>query len=546
MSYSFVITNNLEKFFFDRDAHVDPLSSASFFKNEIFSFQVVASCDINHWVQEYPIRFEIDSPLEPYIEVSAVDYVPVYYTGAENQPVGDYIAKGPALFPDILRPLWNRCGKIQNHQMRAFWFAIDVKSELSGQFLLSIKAVRTDTEETVGELSLPLDIINCELPPLPIINTGWFHCDSLAVVHNVGMMSEEHFDIIEKYVNVYAKFGHNMILTPIFTPPLDTDIGYERPTMQLVDVTYENGRYTFGFSKLERFIAMCQKNGIRYFEMAHLFTQWGAKNAPKIMATVDGEYKRIFGWETEALGDDYKTFLSAFLPALTDFLRQKGLEKSVYFHISDEPTEGHLEHYGAIKSFLTPLLEGFTIMDALSNYAFYEKGCVDLPVVATDHAEPFLEQNVHPMFLYYCTSQNYRVANRFIAMPASRNRVLGLQLYKTHADGFLQWGFDFYFTRHAREVIDPFRNTGSFQGGDSFIVYPMDQHGNPTLSTRLFVFHDAFQDVRALYLLESKIGRENVLALFPEVESLSDYPRDSLYYVTLREKINQKIKNTLA
>ena len=546
MEFCFEITNNLEKFFFDKNTPVEPLTSASFFKNEIFSFQLTAACDVNHWVQEYPIRFDIDSELEPYAEISAVDYVPVYYTGAENQPIGDYIANGPALFPDVLRPLDHRCGTLQNHQMRAFWFSIDVKGETSGQFPFAIKVVSTDTGETVGELSLVLDIIDCDLPPLPIINTGWFHCDSLAVVHHTDMMSEEHFEIIEKYVKVYAKFGHNMILTPIFTPPLDTDIGHERPTMQLVDVTLENRKYSFDFSKLERFITMCQRNGIRYFEMAHLFTQWGAKNAPKIMATVDGEYKRIFGWETEALGDDYKTFLTAFLPELIAFLRQKGLESSVYFHISDEPTEEHLEHYGAIKKFLTPLLDGFATMDALSNYAFYEKGFVDLPVVATDHAKPFLEKKVHPMFLYYCTSQNYRMANRFIAMPASRNRVLGLQLYKTKASGFLQWGFNFYFTRHARAVIDPFRNTGSFQGGDSFIVYPMDKNGKPTLSTRLFVFHDGMQDLRALYLLESKIGRESVLALFPEVKDLADYPRDSKYYVTLRERINQKIKESLA
>ena len=28
------------------------------------------------------------------------------------------------------------------------------------------------------------------------------------------------------------------------------------------------------------------------------------------MASVDGEYKRIFGWETDAAGDDYKEFLT--------------------------------------------------------------------------------------------------------------------------------------------------------------------------------------------------------------------------------------------
>ena len=48
-----------------------------------------------------------------------------------------------------------------------------------------------------------------------------------------------------------------------------------------------------------------------------LYTQWGAEHCPKIMATVDGEYRRIFGWDTAATGEDYRNFLAAFLPALT-------------------------------------------------------------------------------------------------------------------------------------------------------------------------------------------------------------------------------------
>ena len=61
---------------------------------------------------------------------------------------------------------------------------------------------------------------------------------------------------------------------------------------------------------------MCLDIGVRTFEIAHLFTQWGAYHAPKIMATVDGEYKRIFGWDTDAASDEYIGFLRAFLTAL--------------------------------------------------------------------------------------------------------------------------------------------------------------------------------------------------------------------------------------
>ena len=44
----------------------------------------------------------------------------------------------------------------------------------------------------------------------------------------------------------------------------------------------------------------------------------------------------------------------------------------------------------------------------------------------------------------YCVSQKRDVANRFIALPSVRNRVLGKQLFVHEAPGFLDWGFNFW------------------------------------------------------------------------------------------------------
>ena len=81
----------------------------------------------------------------------------------------------------------------------------------------------------------------------------------------------------------------NMILTPVLTPPLDTEVGGERTTVQLADIEKTDGGYVIDLSRLERFIDICLANGIKYFEINHFFTQWGAEHAPKIVATVDGE-----------------------------------------------------------------------------------------------------------------------------------------------------------------------------------------------------------------------------------------------------------------
>ena len=132
--------------------------------------------------------------------------------------------------------------------------------------------------------------------------------DCLANYYHCEPWSERHWEIVENFARTARENGINLLLTPLFTPALDTAVGGERTTTQLLDITVTraNGasEYSFGFEKLDRWIDMCNRVGIEFFEISHLFTQWGAGHAPKVMATVDGEYKRIFGWDTDATGED--------------------------------------------------------------------------------------------------------------------------------------------------------------------------------------------------------------------------------------------------
>ena len=164
-------------------------------------------------------------------------------------------------------------------------------------------------------VNVPIEIIGAALPEQELRVTQWFHCDCLASYYNVPVFSERHWEIIENFVRTAVSNGINMLLTPIFTPPLDTYIGGERPTVQLTGVRLTDSGYEFDFSRLDRWIDMCDRCGVKYLEISHLFTQWGAAHAPKIVAdTPDGE-RRIFGWDTAAAGEEYTTFLRAILTA---------------------------------------------------------------------------------------------------------------------------------------------------------------------------------------------------------------------------------------
>ncbi len=338
-----------------------------------------------------------------------------------------------------------------------------------------------------------------------------------------------------------------MAFVPLFTPPLDTEVGGERPTVQLVDVILDENGYRFGFSRLKRYLELAQQCGMQYFEMSHLFTQWGAKAAPKILVRKDGALQRLFGWDTPASEPTYIAFLHAFLPALKNFLRQQNCLEVCYFHLSDEPSLDHLESYRVARESVNELLDDCKVIDALSDYDFYQQNLVPHPIPSVDRAIDFLEHGVKDLWTYYCCGQVQQVSNRMMAMPSARNRILGWQLFKFEIAGFLHWGYNFWFNQLSRHPIDPFFTTDAedaFPAGDPFLVYP-GEDGVPLPSIRQIVFNESLQDMRALQLLEQRLSHSEVSdwldSLCHEPLTFSQYPRDSDWILETREAVNRRL-----
>jgi len=496
-------------------------------------------------------RLIVDSPIADWITTRRVRYMPGSIPRAFPIDNDGYITTQAGVFPDLLQPFdFNRLPMISG-QWQSIWFDVEVPIDAkSGNYSITVK-IENESGEILGDSSTELDVIGAALPSLDIPYTRWFHTDCLATYYGVEVFSERHWEIIENFLAYAIKHGQNMVLTPIHTPPLDTEVGGERPTVQLVDVSVENNQYTFLFDKLDKWVAMCKRLGIKYYEIAHLFTQWGAKSSPKIMGTKDGVYTRLFGWETEATGAAYANYLSQMLPALTGRLKELDVANQAIFHISDEPEIGHMESYSAARKLVEPHLKGFKIIDALSDYVFYEKGALPIPIASNDHIDSFIEGEVPELWCYYCVAQSYSVANQFFMLPSFRSRILGIQLYKYDIAGFLHWGYNFYYSAYSVHPINPFFETdcdGAFTSGDAFIVYP-GADGYPLGSIRLMVFQEALSDFRALRLLESLAGRSFVLAMIDEgltnPVTFSRYPQSDFYLFNLRRRVNTEIAKRL-
>ena len=532
------VLSSLCKVFADEELKEESFRRTSCLLGEVFSFQVAyRSTSLIKG-----IRVEVESELKRYIEVRSVGLVPAELTGVAFDD--NVLRTTPGLYPDPLYPLEDGVIAFPG-QWRSVWITLRLpRRGLAGKQRIGLRFVKDGT--LLGRASFALEVIPVALPPQKLIHTNWFHADCIATRYGVEAWSREHWELLEKYMCRAVTHGINMLLTPIFTPPLDTQVGGERPTVQLVKVEKNGNRYRFGFSRLKKWVELADRCGVKHFEMSHLFTQWGAAHCPKIVAHENGRIRKIFGWKDSASGRKYRNFLDQFLPALVAFIDRQGLRRRCFFHVSDEPHEEHLEQFARAAGIVHRHLEGFPFIDALSNIEFFDRGLVHQPIPAINHIKPFVERGIKNLWTYYCCSQWNKVPNRFFHMPSARNRILGAQLFKYELAGFLQWGFNFWYSQYSIREIDPFRVTDAghaFPAGDAFLVYPGED--GPIDSIRAEVFFEALQDQRALQLLERLQGREKTVALLEKGLkrgiTMEAYPRDAGWLLKMRERVNSKI-----
>ena len=541
----FRIISPMEKVFPDAEPSADARENCfEGFQNESISFQAAVMSDAIP--DRVPVTLQAESALGSRVHIRSVRSVPVTLAtlpGADD----NYLRKTPGLYPDLLSDRLRT--HLQAGLWHAYWVEISPDGMPAGEYEIRLRLLHADTKEILAEDIAAVRILPGFLPEQTLLRTNWFYCDCLAQYYHVPVFSEEHWRIIENFMAAAARRGINMILTPLFTPPLDTAVGSERPTVQLVGVRRDHDNWEFDFTLLHRWVETARRAGIRYFEMSHLFTQWGALHAPKIMADTNEGYVRVFGWETRACGPEYAAFLRAFLPQLMEELRRLGIMDRTYFHISDEPSESMLDDYAAARALVAPYVGDCPIIDALSSLKFYASGAVKKPIPALNHLQEFADAGVQKLWTYYCVGQYKDVSNLFMAMPAARTRMLGVQLYQYDIEGFLQWGYNFYNAQNSLYPIDPYAVTdadGVFPAGDPFQVYP-GANGEAEESIRFLLCHMAMQDLRALRWLESLTDRAQVLALLSDCAggeiTTVKYPHDADFFTRLRKKVNGEILN---
>ena len=549
------VVSSLEKVFCSSTLESAPLKKLSALKGERVSFQIAVRCKVECASLQVAVAGAPEE-LKEKITFREVLCVPSLMPAVKADKYT--VSTEPGLFPDALMPIKKDIA-ISADNWHAVWVSVDVpESAVPGKYDLKIKVSFTSryahcawcTQPVVDtEESIELEIVNAKLPEPELKVTHWFYSDCLQHHYKVSAWSEEHWLLLEKFFRNYAAHNSNLLLTPLWSVPLDMIPGRTtRPLSQLLKITLEEDKWSFDFSRLERWINTARKCGIKNFEMVHAFSQWGLKYAPEVMVEQQGRERPMFGHTTPQTAPEYAEFLRALMKELLPFLRSMELTpENCYFHISDEPQESALENYRYASNLFKEILDGFPYIDALSSTKFLKEGYIDRPVPHEGELDEFMNEKVAERWVYYAGQWQDGMPGRQFGMPSLRNRVLGILLYVYGCDGFLEWGYNFWFSQFNRTWdVDVWSDSNcerSFCSGGAYLVYPGPD--GPIDSLRHEVIAEGFRDEMALRLLEKKSSRETVLKWLDEETgyriSMRKYPRDEKWLLELRNKLNLKL-----
>lgn len=520
----------------------DQKNSFSALQGQRVSYQI--AIDTND-IREKTSKIWVESSIKDYVRLYRVKDVIVDKPSRGFVSDENYLLTEPGILPDALIPLeyQGNLAAISGGNV-VIWVKVDIPFDLTpGKYnvRLCIEAGYEGNAD-IEYCDMEINVINAKMPEQKLVYTRWIYLDCIADAHDAEIFSERHWKLIEEYIAAATDVGINMLLVPVHTPPLDTEVGTFRPCVQLVDIEKKGDEYIFCFDKFRRYIDICKRHGVKYYEIAHLFSQWGSKFAPNIMVTENGKTDYMFGWHVAADSDEYRAFLPQYIAAISAELEREGIADNAYFHVSDEPNPDNLDKYEVAKNILKPLIGNAKTFDALSHYEFCEKGLVETPVTSVRRIHEFLEHKIEDQWVYYCCGPETVFTNSFIAMPSRRTQILGFQIYKYDIKGFLHWGFNFYNSQVSRYKINPYLTTsadGAFPSGDGFIVYPGKETAYPSI--RGEITFEAVQDIGICLALEALIGRDAVVAMIDEAAGtplrFDTYPDSDDFLLDLRAKM---------
>lgn len=431
---------------------------------------------------------------------------------ADYETAKDYVTKkAPFRVYDALKPMTSDC------KVRAETEAVYISVKVHGSAHSGVYHFTAEFKAGgyAVEIPIELEVTKSVIPMESLYITNWFSVGNMAHSHGLKPYSEAHWNMIRYYGEAMRRGRQNC-----FWVTWDSVIK---------GGDYKNG-YTFDFSRVKRLIDTYLGMGFTCIEGAPVTGRdsW------------DGEVFKVSAPDgyVEALSEQGYVYLSQFLIAWREFLKENGWLNLLIQHIGDEPHGKCAAEFRILSGIVRKYLPGVPLIEAVETHELY--GALDIWVPKNDYYTRNTEQLENHrklgdrIWIYTCCIPGGFYANRLLDMPLLRTRMLHWGNYKYDIEGFLHWGLNHW--RHDQnpfeETCPPNGPTNFLPAGDTNIVYPGDD-GDVWISMRLEQMRAGAEEYELFKQLGGK-GDEILNACF---RAFNDCDNDPAVFDDMRAKL---------
>ncbi|MGI8958802.1 MAG: DUF4091 domain-containing protein [Bryobacteraceae bacterium] len=477
-------------------------------------------------ISDLNVTVNVAGPVE--VQVRHVGYVPVR-ANTPKSPVDELIRKAPARFPD---PLHEELPfSIPAKETHAVWITLHAgASATPGEYPGT--AVFRSGAQLVATMPFHVRVMRAVVPKQMLKVTNWFNVDEehLNRFFDLRDDQERYWNLLANLAQVMADHRQNVILTPM---------------LSLTDARVQDGRVTYDFSRLDRWLETFGRKGMtELIEGGHLLgRENGYRSALKVPAFVieNGQVRR------DKLNPDdprVETHMNSFLPAVYQHLQEKGLAGRYIQHILDEAHGAEPPYYKRYAALVRKNMPGVKTIDAIDQPASPVAPDCDIwvPVLgAFDNRLAEIREHVGKSggaWFYTCVFPQGRYLNRFIDYPLLKTRLLHWFNFRHDLSGYLHWGGNYWDG-------DPYQNTevvinagkDLLPPGDAFITYPWREKNTIRSSIRLEAMREGIEDYELLRAAEAKDPARAHHIAAEAVPNFVDYTRDVAAFRRLQQEL---------
>lgn len=419
--------------------------------------------------------------------------------------------------------------ELGKNEVRSVWLEFDVPAGTEPGIYkagvnLYLGSMFAD-EIKIGFLTADIEVVGCELAnnrENKFHLDLWQHCSNIARRHETAVWSDEHFEVLEKYVRSLGELGQKAVTLIVSEIPWAGQGCYreQRTGANLFEYSvipvYKNtdGSFGYDYSKMQRYIDLCARYGIdREIELFGLANIWGGdesgfkKPAPDYPDDIRLRYLDISDHSYKYMKKS--TEIDAYITALEQYFITTGQIDRVRL-AADEP--GDAQAYLRSLSHIKSIAPSFKFKAAINHAEFISGFGQDVfdfvPSAGSmcaeyDKISEYKKIMAGKRFLWYvCCGPEY--PNTFLKSRLTESYFIGVLTSYAGFDGFLRWNYTVWNDDPRKDI-----RYGSWNAGDTNFVYP-SPGGFPLLTLR----YKALKRGIELYeLLERLRGKGDSMAL---------------------------------